>query len=110
MASFDLKFRVARHDCSVWWEKGVQEYVVDSIWSSPSIVDLDGNGTLDIVVGADSNFHQLAGIHPCLTEACRRAMQGNGSGELPGFRSCMTKWCTHRRPLATFAGSKRRYP
>ena len=84
VASFDFKFRVLRHDCTVWWEKGVQEYVVDSIWSSPSIVDLDGNGTLDIVVGADSNFHQLAGI-TLPDGGLLRAMQGNGSGELPGF-------------------------
>ncbi|HRA98385.1 MAG: VCBS repeat-containing protein [Dokdonella sp.] len=84
VASFDFKFRVLRHDCTVWWEKGVQEYVVDSIWSSPSIVDLDRNGSLDIVVGADSNFHQLAGI-TLPDGGLLRAMQGNGSGELPGF-------------------------
>lgn len=84
VASFDFKFRVLRHDCSVWWEKGVQEYVVDSIWSSPSIVDLDRNGTMDIVVGADSNFHQLPGI-TLPDGGLLRAMHGNGSGELPGF-------------------------
>ncbi len=84
VASFDFKFRVLRPDCTVWWEKGVQEYVVDSIWSSPSIVDLDRNGTLDIVVGADSNFHQLPGI-TLPDGGLLRAMNGNGIGELAGF-------------------------
>ncbi|MBL0163551.1 MAG: VCBS repeat-containing protein [Xanthomonadales bacterium] len=84
VASFDFKFRVLRPDCTVWWEKGVQEYVVDTIWSSPSIVDLDRNGTMDIIVGADSNFHQLAGI-TLPDGGLLRAMHGDGSGELPGF-------------------------
>ena len=84
VASFDFKFRVLRHDCSVWWEFGVFEYVVDSIWSSPSIVDLDRNGTMDIVIGADSNFHSLPDI--VLPDGgMLRAMHGDGSGDLPGF-------------------------
>jgi len=84
VASFDFKFRVLRDNCSVWWEKGVQDYVVDSIWSSPSIVDLDRNGTLDIVIGADSNFHSLPGI-TLPDGGLLRAMNGNGVGELAGF-------------------------
>jgi hypothetical protein len=84
VASFDFKFRVLRDDCTVWWEKGVQEYVVDTIWSSPSIVDLDRDGSLDIVVGADSNFHQLQGI-TLPDGGLLRAMHGNGVGELSGF-------------------------
>lgn len=84
VASFDFRFRVLRHDCSVWWEHGVQEYVVDTIWSSPSIVDLNGDGSLDIVVGADSNFHQLPGI-TLPDGGLLRAMRGDGSGDLPGF-------------------------
>jgi hypothetical protein len=84
VASFDFKFRVLRDDCTVWWEKGVQEYVVDTIWSSPSIVDLDRDGSLDIVVGADSNFHQLQGI-TLPDGGLLRAMHGNGIGELAGF-------------------------
>ncbi|HPN80074.1 VCBS repeat-containing protein [Dokdonella sp.] len=84
VASFDFRFRVLRHDCSVWWQFGVSQYVVDSIWSSPSIVDLDRDGTLDIVIGADSNFHSLPGI--ILPDGgMLRAMHGNGSGDLPGF-------------------------
>ena len=84
VASFDFRFRVLRHNCTVWWEHDVDEYVVDSIWSSPSIVDLDRNGTLDIVIGADSNFHQLPGI-TLPDGGLLRAMNGNGSGDLPGF-------------------------
>ena len=84
VASFDFRFRVLRDDCSVWWEKGIAEYVVDTIWSSPSIVDLDRNGTLDIVVGADSNLHALPGI-TLPNGGLLRAMNGNGVGELPGF-------------------------
>jgi hypothetical protein len=84
VASFDFKFRVLRDDCSVWWTKGVSEYVVDTIWSSPSIVDLDSDGSLDIVVGADSNFHQLTGI-TLPDGGMLRAMHGNGNGELAGY-------------------------
>jgi hypothetical protein len=84
VASFDFRFRVLRHDCSVWWELGVQEYVVDTIWSSPSIVDLDRDGALDIVFGADSNFHALPGI-TLPDGGMLRAIHGNGSGDLPGF-------------------------
>lgn len=84
VASFDFRFRVLRHDCSVWWQFGVFEYVVDSIWSSPSIVDLDRDGTQDIIIGADSNFHSLPGI--ILPDGgMLRAMHGDGSGDLPGF-------------------------
>ncbi len=84
VASFDFKFRVLRDDCSVWWEKGVPEYVVDTIWSSPSLVDLDKDGSLDIVVGADSNFHQIGGI-TLPDGGMLRAMHGNGVGELAGY-------------------------
>jgi hypothetical protein len=84
VASFDFRFRVLRHDCSVWWEMGVQEYVVDTIWSSPSIVDLDRDGSLDIVFGADSNFHALPGL-TLPDGGMLRAIHGNGSGDLPGF-------------------------
>lgn len=84
VGSFDFRFRTLRHDCSVWWEMGVFEYVVDTIWSSPSIVDLDRNGTLDIVIGADSNLHNLPGII-LPNGGMLRAIHGNGSGDLPGF-------------------------
>jgi hypothetical protein len=84
VASFDFRFRVLRHDCSVWWQYGVQQYVVDTIWSSPSIVDLNNDGMLDIVIGADSNFHQLPGI-TLPDGGMLRAMRGDGGGDLPGF-------------------------
>lgn len=84
VASFDFRFRVLRDDCSVWWEKGVQEYLVDTIWSSPSIVDLDRDGSMEIVIGTDSNFHQLPGL-TLPDGGMVRAMRGNGDGDLPGF-------------------------
>lgn len=84
VGSFDFRFRVLRDDCTVWWEKGIQEYIVDTIWSSPSIVDFDRNGTLDIIIGTDSNFHQLPGI-TLPDGGMIRAMNGNGVGDLPGF-------------------------
>lgn len=84
VGSFDFRFRVLRHDCSVWWEMGVFQYVVDSIWSSPSIVDLNRDGSLDIVIGADSNLHALPGI-TLPNGGMLRAMHGNGAGDLPGF-------------------------
>lgn len=84
VASFDYRFRVLRHDCSVWWQMGVSQYVVDTIWSSPSIVDLNRDGALDIVIGADSNLHQLPGI-TLPDGGMLRAIRGDGSGDLTGF-------------------------
>lgn len=84
VASFDFRFRVLRDNCSVWWEKSVPDYVVDTIWSSPSIVDLDRNGTLDIVVGADSNAQNIGGFQTP-DGGMLRAWNGNGVGELAGF-------------------------
>lgn len=84
VSSFDFRFRVLRDNCSVWWEKAVPDYVVDTMWSSPSIVDLDRNGTLDIVVGADSNAQNIGGF---MTPdgGMLRAWNGNGAGELAGY-------------------------
>ncbi|MBL0163537.1 MAG: VCBS repeat-containing protein [Xanthomonadales bacterium] len=84
VSSFDFRFRVLRHNCSVWWALGVFEYVVDTIWSSPSIVDLDRDGTNDIVFGADSNFHNFPEL-PLPDGGMLRAVHGDGSGDLPGF-------------------------
>ena len=84
VASFDYRFRVLRDDCSVWWEKGVPGYVVDTIWSSPSIVDLDRNGSLDIVVGADSNAQTIGGF-TVPNGGMLRAWNGNGASELAGY-------------------------
>lgn len=84
VASFDFRFRVLRHNCTVWWEKGIPGYVVDTMWSSPSIVDLDRNGSLDIIVGADSNAQVIGGF--ALPDGgMLRAWNGNGVSELAGF-------------------------
>jgi hypothetical protein len=84
VSSFDFKFRVLRDNCTVWWEKGVPDYVVDTMWSSPSIIDLDRNGSLDIVVGADSNA-QIVGGFVLPDGGMLRAWNGNGASELAGY-------------------------
>ncbi len=82
--SFDFRLRALRHDCSVWWQLGVPEYVVDTIWSSPTLVDLDQDGKLDVVIGTDSNLHVLPGL-TLPDGGMVRALRGDGSGDLPGF-------------------------
>ncbi|MEM7352980.1 MAG: FG-GAP and VCBS repeat-containing protein [Acidobacteriota bacterium] len=58
--AWDKRVRVIHHDCSVFWERfqlpptGQADYFFDSVWSSPAIGDIDGNGQLDVVIGCDS--------------------------------------------------------
>ena len=49
--AWDGYFHLINHDCTAVWK--VNNY--DTIWSSPAIADLDRDGYLDIVIGADSN-------------------------------------------------------
>lgn len=51
VAGWDFHLRVLNDDCSEWWST----FLTDTIWSSPAIGDLDGDGALDIVVGSDTN-------------------------------------------------------
>jgi hypothetical protein len=72
-------------DCTVYWDKNnTNDIVVDSVWSSAAIVDLDGDGQLDVVIGQDSNQQTVNGI-TTPNGGMLRAFRGNGSGELPGF-------------------------
>lgn len=72
-------------DCSVFWDKDNKNaLVVDSVWSSPAIADLDGDGELDVVIGQDSNQQTIGGV-TTPNGGMLRAFRGNGVGELPGF-------------------------
>jgi len=72
-------------DCTVYWDKNnLNDLVVDSVWSSAAIVDLDGDGQLDVVIGQDSNQQSIDGV-VTPNGGMLRAFRGDGSGELPGF-------------------------
>ena len=79
--SFDIHIRAIRPDCTVWWDKQYSDGVTDTVWSSPAIYDLDGDGQLDVVIGHDSD--QVGG--QWINGGMVRAFRGNGVGELPGF-------------------------
>ena len=55
--AWDGYVRVINHDCSLVWEK----FVRDSVWSSPAIGDLDGDGDPEIVIGVDSHIEPFYG-------------------------------------------------
>ena len=70
------KVSVLNHDCSVVWQSqsppavtGTQlppnfdetvppftAYVNDTVWSSPAIADINGDGQLDVIIGVDSHI------------------------------------------------------
>jgi hypothetical protein len=79
--SFDIHIRALRPDCSIYWDKKYSDGVTDTVWSSPAIYDLDGDGQLDVIIGQDSD--QVAG--QWINGGMVRAFRGNGVGELPGF-------------------------
>lgn len=76
---WDGYVRVLNHDCTVVWEK----YVRDTIWSSPAIGDIDGDGMPEVVIGVDTH---RAG-EPLNTQdgGQLHVYRADGSGELPGF-------------------------
>lgn len=81
--SFDAHVRALRPDCSLWWVKGVVDDVIDTIWSSPALYDLDHDGKLDVVIGIDSGQGTLPnGRH---VGGQVRAFRGTGVGEVAGF-------------------------
>jgi len=81
--SFDAHVRAIRPDCSVWWVKGVADDVIDTIWSSPALFDLDHDGRLDVVIGIDSGQGILPNGRRVGGQV--RAFHGTGSGEVSGF-------------------------
>lgn len=82
--SFDAQIRALHADCSLWWAKGPSDGVIDTIWSSPAIYDMDGDGKLDVVIGEDSGPGLVPGTS-IPVGGMVRAFRGNGVGELPGF-------------------------
>lgn len=81
--SFDQHIRALHADCSLWWIKGIADDVIDTVWSSPALYDLDGDGQLDVLIGQDSGHGTLPnGVQ---VGGQVRAFRGNGVGELPGF-------------------------
>ena len=104
IGSFDFHMRALEvplgpsTDCIVFWEKGLNEYVVDTIWSSPAIYDLDQNGHDDVIIGQDSNLQTIppSSGYTVPDGGMLRAFRGDGSipaspapgqagGDLPGF-------------------------
>ncbi|MEO7326042.1 MAG: FG-GAP-like repeat-containing protein [Dokdonella sp.] len=81
--SWDKHVRALNADCSLWWAKGLSDDIVDTVWSSPAIYDMDNDGQLDVIIGQDSG----QGTLPNLVQVGgqMRVFRGNGIGELPGF-------------------------
>ena len=58
--SWDHRIRAIHHDCSVLWdlfqipETPPIEFFFDSVWSSPAIADINGDGQIDVITGTDS--------------------------------------------------------
>ncbi|MCP4545431.1 MAG: VCBS repeat-containing protein [bacterium] len=48
--AWDRYVRVLHDDCTALWEN----WVIDTVWSSPAIGDLNRDGQLDVVIGGDS--------------------------------------------------------
>jgi hypothetical protein len=82
--SWDAHIRALHADCSLWWVKGVSDGVIDTVWSSPAIYDLDGDGQLDVIIGQDSGPGTMPGSG-VQVGGMLRAFRGTGIGELPGF-------------------------
>lgn len=77
--SWDAHIYMLNHDCSVVWSK----FVRDTIWSSPSIGDIDRDGYLDIVIGVDS--HDEPDLVPRIYKGGRLEVLNRFGQPLPGF-------------------------
>ncbi|MBN8726555.1 MAG: VCBS repeat-containing protein [Xanthomonadales bacterium] len=83
VGGFDHSIRAFHADCSEWWKKGVADDVIDTVWSSAALFDLDRDGQLDVIIGQDSGQGTLP--NGMQVGGQLRAFRGNGVGELPGF-------------------------
>lgn len=82
--SFDQRVRAIRPDCSLWWVKaGAVDDVIDTVWTSPALYDVDGDGRLDVVIGIDSGQGTLPNGRTVGGQV--RAFHGTGVGEAAGF-------------------------
>lgn len=55
---WDHYFHLINHDCSLVWKK----INYDTVWSSPSLADMNGDGSLEMIIGSDSNDAPTLGI------------------------------------------------
>ena len=77
--SWDAHIYMLNHDCTVVWSK----FNRDTIWSSPSIGDIDRDGFLDIVIGVDS--HDEPNLVPRIYKGGRVEALDRFGQPLPGF-------------------------
>ena len=73
-------------DCSIYWDVSVHNdpnsTVDDTVYSSAAIGDIDGDGQLEVVIGADHNNGNASSFG---NGGLIHAFRHDGSGELPGF-------------------------
>lgn len=77
--SWDHRIRALHHDCTLLWEVDA----FDTVWPSPAIGDINGDGLLEVVIGAASTEQPM----PIGTEDGGRlfALHGATGANLPGF-------------------------
>ncbi len=81
--AWDTHVRALNEDCGLFWDKSLSDRLVDTVWSSPAIGDVDADGNLEVVIGTDSQ--QVGPPYNTIAGGMIRAFRGNGVGELPGF-------------------------
>jgi hypothetical protein len=75
---YDGYIRVLNNDGTLFWER----FVRDTIWSSPAIGDITGDGKLEIVIGTDSHYEAPFGTIDGGRLMVVRAVDGSN---VPGF-------------------------
>jgi hypothetical protein len=75
---WDGYIRVLNHDGSLFWER----FVRDTIWSSPAIGDITGDGKLEIAIGTDAHYEPAFGTVDGGRLMVVRAQDGS---DVPGF-------------------------
>lgn len=77
--AWDHRVRSIHDNCQLHWEVDA----FDTVWSSPAVFDVDGDGGLDVVVGVDSHFEPS----PLDTQDGGRlfVLRGSDGVQFPGF-------------------------